>query len=86
MCLDAAENCSSDKQENQEVLNEDENETEKAEDNNAKREDKTNGGASRKDQRVEEGIYENWNGNDHQQRRSKEISSFDHLPNEIIDV
>ena len=88
VCLEveenAVENCSNDKQENQEVLNEDENETEKAEENNSKRENKTNGGANREDQRVNDGIYENPNDNDHRQRRSKETSSFDHLPNEII--
>ncbi|XP_068726537.1 KRAB-A domain-containing protein 2-like [Montipora capricornis] len=88
VCLEveesAAENISNDKQENQEVLNEDENETEKAEENNSKRQNKTNGGADKEDQRVKEGIYENPNDNNHQQRRSKETSSFDHLPNEII--
>ena len=80
--VDGAENCSSDKQENQELSNEDENDTEKAEDNNGKRENKTNCGANREEQRVKEGIYEN--PNDHQQRRSNKTSSFDHLPNEII--
>ena len=44
VCLEvegnAVENCSNDKQENQEVLNEDENETERAEENNSKRENK----------------------------------------------
>ena len=88
MCLgveeNAAENISNDKQENQEVSNEDENKTEKAEENNNKRENKTNGGANREDQRVKEGIFENPNDNDHRQRRSKETSSLDHLPNEII--
>ena len=88
VCLEveenAAENCSNDKEENQEVLNEDEDEMEKAEENNSKRENKTNGGENTEDQRVREGLYENPNDNDHQQRRSKETSSFDHLPNEII--
>lgn len=88
VCLEveenAAENCSKDKQENQEVCNEDENDMEKADENNGKRENKTNGGASREDQTAKEGIYENQNDNDHQQRRSKETCSFDHLPNEII--
>ena len=88
VCLEveenAAENCSSDQQENQELLNEGENETEKAKDNNDKRENKTNGVANRQDQRVKEGISENSNDNGHQQRRSKETSSFDHFPNKII--
>ena len=57
---------------------------EKAEENNGKRENETNGGSNREDQRVKEGIYETPNDNDHQQRRSKETSSFDHLSNEII--
>ena len=60
VCLEAeenaAENCSNDKQENQEVWNEDENETEKAEENNGKRENKTNGGAKREDQTAKESI------------------------------
>ena len=88
VCLEveenAAENCSNDRQEKQEVLNEDENETEKAEEKNGKGENKRNGGGNREDERVKEGIYENPNDNGHQQRRSKETCSFDHLPNEII--
>ena len=86
MCLEVevngAENCSSDKQENQKLSNEDENDTKKAEDNSGKRENKTNGETNREDQRVKEGICEN--PNDHQQRRSNKTCSFDHLPNEII--
>ena len=54
VCLEVeenpAENCSNDKQENQEVWNEDENGTEKAEENNSKRENKTNGRSNREDQ------------------------------------
>ena len=82
--VNAAENCSNDRQEKQEVLNEDENETEKAEEKNGKGENKRNGGGNRENERVKEGIYENPNDNGHQQRRSKETCSFDHLPNEII--
>ena len=74
VCLEveenAAENISNGKQENQEVLNEDENKTEKAEENNNKRENKTNGGANQED------IYENPNDNDHQQRMSKKTRSI----------
>ena len=75
-------------QENQEVWSKTENETEKANENNHKRENKTNGGTSRQDQRVKGGIshgtYANQYENDNQQTRSKEKCSFDHLPNKII--
>ena len=57
--VNGAENCSSDKQENQELSNEDENDTEKAKDNNSKRENKTNCGANREDQRVKDKICDN---------------------------
>lgn len=43
---------------------------------------KQNGGANREDQTAKKGIYENQN--DNQQVRSKEICSFDHLPNDLI--
>ena len=54
------------------------------EENNNKRENITNGGANREDQRVKDGIYENSNDNNHQHRKSKETSSFHHLRNEKI--
>lgn len=57
---------------------------ERAEENNNKRENITNGGANREDQRVKDGIYKNSNDNDHQHRKSKETSSFHHLRNEKI--
>ena len=59
MCLEveenAAENCSNDKQENQEVLNEDENESEKAKGMAKEKTKRTV--ECREDQRVKEGIY-----------------------------
>jgi len=59
VCLEVeendAENCSNDKQENQEVLNEDENATEKAK---GMAKEKTKQTVERReDQRVKEGIY-----------------------------
>ena len=57
---------------------------ERAEENNNKRENITNGGANREDQRVKDGIYKNSNDNHHQHRKSKETSSFHHLRNEKI--
>ena len=53
----AAENCSGDKQEDQEVWSEDENEKDKAGENNGKREkNKTNSETNREDNTAKQGI------------------------------
>ena len=77
VCLEeednAAENCSNEMQENQEVWNEEENETEKAKENNDKKERKRIVEPTERTRTAKagacDGIYKNQYENDNQQRR-----------------